>query len=56
MKYRVIKILSDREILINIGANQGIKEGNILTILGKDEEIIDPFSHESLGYRPFSKA
>ena len=56
MKYRVIKILSDREILINIGANQGIKEGNILTILGKDEEIIDPFSHESLGYLPVTKA
>lgn len=56
MKYRVIKILSDREILVNVGANQGIKEGKILTILGKDEEIIDPFSNESLGYLPVTKA
>ncbi|WP_455822878.1 hypothetical protein [Clostridium butyricum] len=48
MKYRVIKIISDTEILVNAGANRGIKEGNILTIRGKDEEIIDPFSNESL--------
>lgn len=56
MKYRVIKIISDTEIIVNAGANQGIKEGNILTIRGKDEEIIDPFSNESLGYLPVTKA
>ena len=56
MKYRVIKIISDTEILVNAGANRGIKEGNILTIRGKDEEIIDPFSNESLGYLPVNKA
>lgn len=56
MKYRVIKIISDTEILVNVGANKGIKQGYILTILGKDEEIIDPFSNESLGYLPVTKA
>ena len=56
MKYRVIKIISDREILVNVGSNQGIQQGAILTILGKEEEIIDPFSHESLGYLPVTKA
>lgn len=56
MKYRVIKIISDTEILINTGVNQGIKPGDILTIRGKDEEIIDPFSNESLGYLPVTKA
>lgn len=56
MKFRVIKIISDREILVNAGSNQGIKEGAVLKILGKDEEIIDPFSHESLGHLPVTKA
>ena len=56
MKYRVIKIISNFEIIVNIGANKGIKQGYILTIRGKDEEIIDPFSHESLGYLPVIKA
>ena len=55
MKYRVIKIISDTEILVNVGKNQGIKLGDTLTIRGKDEEIIDPFSHESLGYLPVIK-
>ena len=49
MKYRVIKIISKFKIIVNAGPNQGIKQGDILTIRGKDEEIIDPFSHESLG-------
>lgn len=56
MKYRVIKIISDTEILVNAGANQGIKEGSVLMIRGKDEEIMDPFSNESLGYLPVTKA
>ena len=56
MKYRVIKIISDTKILVNAGANQEIKEGDILTIRGKDEEIIDPFSYEILGYLPVTKA
>ena len=56
MKYRVIKIISNFEIIVNTGVNQGIKPGDILTIRGKDEEIIDPFSHESLGYLPVIKA
>ena len=56
MKYRVIKIISKFILIVNAGANQGIKQGDILTIRGKDEEIIDPFSHESLGYLPVIKA
>jgi len=56
MKYRVIKIISNFKIIVNTGVNQGIKPGDILTIRGKDEEIIDPFSHESLGYLPVIKA
>lgn len=56
MKYRVIKIISNFKIIVNTGVNQGIKQGDILTIRGKDEEIIDPFSHESLGYLPVIKA
>ena len=56
MKYRVIKIISDTEILVNLGVSKGIKQGDILTIRGKDEDIIDPFSNESLGYLPVTKA
>ncbi len=56
MKYRVIKIISNFEIIVNTGVNQGINPGDILTIIVKDEEIMDPFSHESLGYLPVIKA
>lgn len=56
MKYRIITIISKFKIIVNAGANQGIKQGDILTIRGNDKEIIDPFSHESLGYLPVIKA
>lgn len=47
--FKVIKIISDTEILINAGANAKIKKGDSLDIFIIGEEIFDPDTNESLG-------
>lgn len=47
--YKVIKIISDTEILINAGANFKLKVGDSLDILTIGEEIVDPDTKQSLG-------
>ena len=47
--YKVIKIISDTQILINAGANFKLKLGDSLDILTIGEEIIDPDTKQSLG-------
>ena len=54
--FRVIKIISDRRIVINAGKND-VSEGDILRVIVKnDEEIIDPETNEVLGTLDFVKA
>ncbi|GEQ15524.1 MULTISPECIES: hypothetical protein [Clostridium] len=47
--YKVIKIISDSEILINAGANKKLAQGTSLDIFITGEEIFDPDTNESLG-------
>lgn len=47
--YKVIKIISDSEILINAGANEKLEKGANLDIFIVGEEIFDPDSNDSLG-------
>lgn len=47
--YKVIKIISDSEILINTGANKKLAQGTSLDIFITGEEIFDPDTNESLG-------
>lgn len=47
--YKVIKIISDSEILINAGSEHKIKTGDDFDIFAPGEEIFDPDTNESLG-------
>ncbi len=51
-QYKVVEILdSGYKLVINAGANQGIKTGNRFLVYALSEhEIIDPDTGESLGY------
>lgn len=53
---RVIRILSSNELLINIGINQGAKEGQLFEIYEVGEEIFDPTTRKSLGTLDYIKA
>lgn len=53
--YKIVRILSDTEIVINAGHSQGLKEGDLLEIFVKGEEIKDPDTSESLGTLDFIK-
>lgn len=49
--FKVIKVMDDNyKVVINAGANIGIKEGDRFLIYAKsDEELFDPITHKSLG-------
>lgn len=46
---KIIRILDKRTVIINLGKEHGVKSGAIFSIIGEAEEIIDPFTNESLG-------
>lgn len=48
---KVVSVLDDYKVVINAGSNQGIKKGQrYLLFTLSDKEIIDPDTHESLGF------
>ncbi|WP_236897049.1 hypothetical protein [Clostridium beijerinckii] len=47
--YKVIKIISDYEIVINAGSNAKLEKGTSLDIFVAGEEVFDPETDESLG-------
>lgn len=53
---KIIRILSDEELLINIGKNQGAYVGEKYKIYEKGEEIQDPDTGENLGTLDYIKA
>lgn len=56
MKYKVIKIIDDRMIVVNAGKHD-VREGDILRIIVPSaEKIIDPDSGEVLGSLDYIKA
>lgn len=52
---KVIRILSNTELLINLGSNQGIQEGNLFKIYEKGEVIKDPDTNSDLGTLDYIK-
>lgn len=46
---KVVHVIDQENVVINAGANDGIKRGNKFIIYGVGDEIIDPDSKESLG-------
>lgn len=48
-KFLVAHIINNRRVIVNAGANVGIKKGMHCTIYEEGEEIFDPATQESLG-------
>ena len=54
--FKVIKIISDKRIVINAGKNE-VQIGDILRVIEKNsEEIVDPDTNEVLGTLDYIKA
>ena len=54
--FKVIKIISDKRIVINAGKNE-VQTGEILRVIEKNsEEIVDPDTNEVLGTLDYIKA
>lgn len=50
METKVVKIISETEVVLGLGSNKGVEEGMRFVIYEPDEEIRDPETKESLGY------
>ncbi len=46
---KVVKVLSETKVVVDIGSDHGLKDGADLVVYELDEEIIDPETNESLG-------
>ena len=46
---KVVKLLDEYKIVINKGASDGIKLGQVFLVYKEDEELFDPDTNESLG-------
>ena len=49
-QFRVVDVIDQENVVINVGANGDIKRGDRFIIYGVGKEIIDPDSNESLGH------
>jgi hypothetical protein len=47
--YKVVKIISDMELVVNAGSNQGIQKDQVLEIFIPGEEVVDPETNKVLG-------
>lgn len=54
MRCQVVKILSDRDLVIDAGKKRGVEEGMIFSIMGS-EEIRDPDSKEIIEVVEYEK-
>jgi hypothetical protein len=46
---KVVKILNRYEVVINLGAEDGVKESDEFVVFAQGEEVMDPDTGESLG-------
>ena len=47
---RVVAVISDKQVVLNIGANHGVHEQDEFIVYGlSEEDIIDPETNENLG-------
>lgn len=53
---KVIRIMDEKTILINLGSEEGVKVGTKFAIIGPGEEIIEPETGKSLGPIMLEKA
>lgn len=55
-KLKVARVINDRELAITGGSDAGVQVGDVLMVLGKPVQILDPGSQEPLGEVATSKA
>lgn len=53
--YKVVKIISDSEIVVNVGSNNLITRGQTLEIFDPGDEVTDPETGKSLGSLDYIK-
>lgn len=54
---KIIRILSENKLIINVGLEHGVRPGMVFTVYGEEgETIIDPTTGEDLGVLEFPKA
>lgn len=46
---RIIRIVDEHTVLVNLGSKDGVSSGGIFRTVGKSEAIIDPVTDEKLG-------
>lgn len=56
VKYKVVKIINEYRIVVNAGAKDGIKSGDILEVFVVGQMVNDPDTNEELGTLDFIKA
>lgn len=49
IKGRIARILSESEVLLNVGRQEGVKEGLELIVYSEGEHVTDPETGEDLG-------
>ena len=53
---KVARILSETQLVLNVGANHGVEHGMTFIIFEEGEDVTDPDSGESLGLLEWVKA
>lgn len=56
MDGKVIRILSDTELIINLGADDGVEFGSKFEIYEPGESVVDPSTKKNLGVLDYVKA
>lgn len=54
--FKIIKIINEYKVVVNAGANNDIKEDDILEVYAPGQEITDPETKEFLGTLDYIKA
>lgn len=49
IKGRIIRILDETTVIVNLGLRDGVGASSVFSILGTPEEVVDPITKESLG-------
>lgn len=55
LKGKIIKILDDKRVIVNLGHKDGVKKDMKFFIFSEGEEIIDPETKKTLGKRDIVK-
>ena len=49
IKGKIIRIVDNRTVIINLGKKDGVTDKSYFQIVGESEDIVDPFTKEKLG-------